>query len=372
MKKIQRIGIVLIIVLGLLTGCGKSVEKQIAEQLELGNKYLTEADYEQAIVAFNKIIELDPKQAIAYEKLADSYIGLDEKEKAIDILRQGVSSVAEAAGQALKEEAVTLCEELLQTYLGTNTDEANRYYEQLKQLDGAKAAQYEDELQQAFTKEKIKAKYDESLKNAKAQIAGDAWKNLSVDQFSWKFELSQELQDAGVKDIVYDYEDGTYLQVTKSGYMYYGSMKDGKKNGENGIWLGLYNEYKYCFKGMWEDDYPNGTGEEWIIGDDRELITTGTWSGGLENGKMQMKYISNSWNEIVIFKYSVSDGMPEVIDYLDRRDGGKRCVVSYSTGEKDELSSWTYGYQDEAEIPWGINGWSWHKGSFINSVGGNQ
>ena len=48
--------------------------QQIAEQLELGNKYLTEANYEQAIVAFNKVIELDPKIFEAYEKAAEVYI----------------------------------------------------------------------------------------------------------------------------------------------------------------------------------------------------------------------------------------------------------------------------------------------------------
>ena len=74
MKKIQKVGIVLIIVLSLLAGCGKSIEKQIAEQLELGNKYLTEADYEQAIVAFDKAIELYPKVLEAYEKVAEVYI----------------------------------------------------------------------------------------------------------------------------------------------------------------------------------------------------------------------------------------------------------------------------------------------------------
>ena len=159
-KQVVSVLAAMLVVFGLLTGCGKSVEKQIAEQLELGNKYLTESDYEQAIVAFNKVIELDPKQVIAYEKLADSYIGLDKKEEAVDILCQGVSAITEAEagteGQALKDRAVTLCEELLQTYLVTNADEANWYYEQLKQLDEAKVAQYENELQQAFAKEKIK------------------------------------------------------------------------------------------------------------------------------------------------------------------------------------------------------------------------
>ena len=349
-----------------MAGCGKSVEKQIAEQLELGNKYLTEANYEQAIVAFNKVIELDPKNVQAYEKIADSYIGLDKKEEAVDILCQGASAITETEGQALKERAVTLCEELLQTYLVTNADEANRYYEQLKQLDQAKAAQYEKKLQQAFAKEKIKFNYEDSLKNARAQITGDAWETLSVDQFSWKFELSKELKDAELEEVVYDYGDGTYLQVTKGGYVYYGSMKNGKRDGQNGIWFRLHDDgRKYCFKGSWEDDYPNGAGEEWRMGDSRKDITTGTWSNGLENGRMQLKFISNSWDETVIFEYFVSDGMPEVIDYLDRHDYSMRCVVSYSTGEKDKLVPWAYGYHDETEIPWGIAGCGGHKATYI-------
>lgn len=365
------LGIMLVVLLG-VTACGKSNEKQIAEQLELGNKYLAEMDYEQAIVAFNKVIELDPKQIIAYEKLADSYIGLDRKEEAVDILCQGVSAITEAEagteGQALKERAVTLCEELLQTYLVTNTDEANRYYEQLKQLDEAKAAQYENELQQAFVKEKIKSNYEDSLKNARAQISGDAWETLSVDQFSWKFELANELDDEGLEDIIYDYGDGTYLQVTKNGYVYYGKMKDGKRDGDNGIWFQLRdNGYKYCFKGTWQDGYPNGSGEERNIEESSEYITTGTWRNGLENGKMQLKFISSTWNEIVIFKYSVFEGMPKVIDQYGQ-DDRRFYVVSYSTGEKNKLAPWDYGYNDESKLPWGIIGCGGRKWTYINTT----
>ncbi len=368
---LRRIGALFLLMAVLLAGCGKSVKKQIAEQLELGNKYLTEANYEQAIVAFNKVIELDPKQAIAYEKMADSYLGLDKKEEAVDILCQGVSIVTEteagADWQAMKERAVTLCEELLRTYLGTDAEEAKRYYEQLMQLDEAEAAQYESELQQAFIKDEVRSKYEDSLKNAKEQIAGDAWETLSVDQISWKFELSQELKNEGIEDIVYDYGDGTYLQVTKSGYVYYGNMKDGKRNGDNCIWFNLRdNGDKYYFKGMWKDDYPNGEGEEGRItrNGSEEHITTGIWSNGLENGKMQMKFLSVSWNVNMTFEYSASYGMPEVIDHIER-GGNWRCVVSYSTDEKDELVPYAYGYIDESEIPWGVDGWEWYKGGYI-------
>ena len=71
---LRKIGMIFLLMAVCLAGCGKSVEKQIAEQLELGNKYLTEANYEQAIVAFNKVIELDPKQSDAYIGLTQVYV----------------------------------------------------------------------------------------------------------------------------------------------------------------------------------------------------------------------------------------------------------------------------------------------------------
>lgn len=54
-KQLVPVMAVMLVILGLFTACGKSAEQQIAKQLELGNKYLTESDYEAAIVAFNKV-----------------------------------------------------------------------------------------------------------------------------------------------------------------------------------------------------------------------------------------------------------------------------------------------------------------------------
>ena len=77
-KQLVTILDVMLVVLLWLTACGKSTEKQIAEQLELGNKYLTDGDYEQAIVAFNKVIELDPKMMEAYTGLVESFYGKED------------------------------------------------------------------------------------------------------------------------------------------------------------------------------------------------------------------------------------------------------------------------------------------------------
>ena len=58
MKQIKRI-LIFLAVLVLLAGCGKKLSLQ--EYLDLGDKYLTESNYEKAIVAFTKAIELEPK-----------------------------------------------------------------------------------------------------------------------------------------------------------------------------------------------------------------------------------------------------------------------------------------------------------------------
>ena len=100
---LRKIGMIFLLMAVCLAGCGKSVEKQIAEQLELGNKYLTEANYEQAIVAFNKVIELDPKQSDAYIGLTQVYVENADFEKAVQILENGEEYLEDSYDERLKD-----------------------------------------------------------------------------------------------------------------------------------------------------------------------------------------------------------------------------------------------------------------------------
>lgn len=86
------------------TACGKSTEQQIAEQLELGNRYLEELNYEQAIVAFNKAIEIDAKKSEAYAKIAEAYIAMGDDEEARAILEQGYEATGDEWLQNYLEE----------------------------------------------------------------------------------------------------------------------------------------------------------------------------------------------------------------------------------------------------------------------------
>ena len=52
MKMGKRICSVLLLLMLLLTGCGKSTEEKWQEQYDLGMRYLNESNYEEAILAF--------------------------------------------------------------------------------------------------------------------------------------------------------------------------------------------------------------------------------------------------------------------------------------------------------------------------------
>ncbi len=76
------------------------------EQYDLGVRYLSEGDYEQAIIAFTAAIEIDPKRAEAYLGRADAYIGSGETEENL------------AAARADYETVLTLDESCTEAWLG--------------------------------------------------------------------------------------------------------------------------------------------------------------------------------------------------------------------------------------------------------------
>ena len=66
-----------------------NTQSQLNEQISLGEKYLNEENYEEAIVAFKKAIEIEPNTPELYIKLADAYIAKGDTANAISILQEG-------------------------------------------------------------------------------------------------------------------------------------------------------------------------------------------------------------------------------------------------------------------------------------------
>lgn len=82
MRKIKIICLILIAVLT-LTECGGPTWQ---EKYDLGMRYLDEGNYEEAIIAFNAAIKIDPKRADSYISLADTYIAMGDYDNAQKVL----------------------------------------------------------------------------------------------------------------------------------------------------------------------------------------------------------------------------------------------------------------------------------------------
>lgn len=109
----KRVSILLLAVAMLLSSCGKQISATDVEQTpgwqkqyDLGVHYLSEGNYEEAIIVFTAAIEIDPKQAPAYVGRGDAYV------------LSGETEVNLTAAQADYETAIALEETLPNGWLG--------------------------------------------------------------------------------------------------------------------------------------------------------------------------------------------------------------------------------------------------------------
>lgn len=98
--------IVFILIIILLYGCGNNLESRITEQLELGKKSLMEQNYEEAIIAFQTVIELEPKHVEAYVGLVDTYVAMGDFEQAIFSLGELPDELDENESLLLKKKEI--------------------------------------------------------------------------------------------------------------------------------------------------------------------------------------------------------------------------------------------------------------------------
>ena len=96
------IAIVLLAVLATVASSSANANK-LEEQLDLGDKYLSELNYEQAIAAYLAVIEIDPKNVDAYLGLADAYFAMGEAEKAIEVLENALDELSGEAAEIIKD-----------------------------------------------------------------------------------------------------------------------------------------------------------------------------------------------------------------------------------------------------------------------------
>lgn len=91
--KVKRgiLSVIVVILFALIVGITiyNAPANRLSRQLDLGQRYLEEQNYEQAIVEFDKAILIDPMSVDAYLGKVEAYESMGDEEKAIEVLQTG-------------------------------------------------------------------------------------------------------------------------------------------------------------------------------------------------------------------------------------------------------------------------------------------
>ena len=145
------------------TGEGENNTPTWQEQYDLGVRYLSEGNYEEAIIAFTAAIEIDPKQAPAYIGRGDAYVASGETKENL------------AAAQEDYEKAIELDDANANAYLGL-ADVYIRRGEYDKVLEVLKQGQ-----EKTGGNQSIVDKLSEIEKGTISDSSGKVWKTSSYD-----------------------------------------------------------------------------------------------------------------------------------------------------------------------------------------------
>ena len=89
--------------------------------LSVAQRYLNEKNYEQAIIEYKRVLELDPTSIDAYLGLAQAYIAIGDIDSAIEILQKGVEVTGDGEIQRKLDELLKSMEEAVQTTAAITT-----------------------------------------------------------------------------------------------------------------------------------------------------------------------------------------------------------------------------------------------------------
>jgi len=79
-----------------IAACSKKATMTWQEQYDLGVRYLSEGNYQEAIIAFEAAIKIDPQQMDGYVRLAEAYIQANDFENATRVVNQGIEVCGES------------------------------------------------------------------------------------------------------------------------------------------------------------------------------------------------------------------------------------------------------------------------------------
>ena len=327
MRKVLLFALCIVFALAPLTACANPAKPlTVNELLELGEKYLLDFDYEQALVQFLRVIEIEPMNTRGYTGAAEAYIGLGQIDEAIAILQDGLNTIPDNAEIQAMSDKVQSQEVYSSTIYSEPPDQDAEIKEYLSNL---------------------LASNDEGGHDAVLSY-------LDMDEL---IEILSQIRDFPfimVNDTG-DYGIGIYNE--KGLFFYIGGYINGSRNG-NGIWFDGSGNSR--FEGEWVDDFPNGNGTVALFSTVSTTVKSGTLVNGLWEGiasldddfNANIQQIEYSNGKIVIFEERLFDG--ERIFFIGWEDGQDGVIPcgGYKESDIQLILEKKYGVRPFADSEW--------------------
>ena len=297
------------IFIGLNLNSSKPLERMsAAELLELGEKYLLEMNYEQAIVVFNRLIEIEPMNARAYIGAAEAYLALGQQDNAIEVLRRGLEVLPdEPTIQAMIKE--------------------------LTEPEPEPESEPESESESEPQPEPEPEPEPETLTNMQRFLRGlmaayeaggteSIYTAVETDDFKALMEQVTEYP------VIYIDDTGSRGVVLYSSFIYIGDYVNNERSGY-GAWIYYVSSMsRHTYVGEWANDLPNGHGTAYYEVQPEGKGHWATGSGFLIDGLWDGRLLYRSSRSDVEFYIYYSNG-----EHI-RREGRFSWYVGHAVNDE--------------------------------------
>lgn len=303
-KSLLVIVILIFVSLILIINNYNTPENRLKRQLELGHKYLIEQNYDEAIVAFCKVIEFDPSIKEAYFKLSEIYIHNKDYEQAKAILEEGYKIIN-------NDEFIIRLNELEELIVKEDIEKFK--------IDNIQLA------------EQIIDEYKLENYNKTCELAELIFENLYQTKLNLLNQPIIIYTDKGNIGI-YNYKDYIYNYL-----LYCGDYENDIRNGK-GIIISSSSSNNYAI-GEWKNDKPNGIQKVFSIkkqaktGEDILEEKIGYVIDGIWDGKVEIKKYLGASNDYNYYVYIVNLRNGK-IDILSDSDSGYGNMCKIGKGAR--------------------------------------
>lgn len=355
-KKPGIAGGIIVVLLALFVGFSiyNSPANRLSRQLDLGQRYLAEQNYEMAIVEFDKAIAIDSMSVDAYLGKAEAYIALGDVGTAIQTMEEGLEHTG---NEQVKEMLVECYLNQAEEYAGkADYEKTLEVYDRLLEIDSENVHAQSD-LQEIITRTTERKRIEEEnaafMQEVYDLMIAEDWESLRMldeteeaasfiermENDRYLYFPAENTAQTGIGMGVYKNESGHYF--------YCGDYVDSIRMGEGTFYETNNLDAFDIFCGEWKNDAPNGQGKltkkYFLSGGEGDCLITveGNYTDGLCDGYMNC-ILTDSENGDFNLSYYAADGTPEDItekvhemDVLSWRDN-----YIYAYGENDNSVSW--------------------------------